>query len=81
MGRKKGQVFSAEFKTRIVLEWRGNLNTDKEKINNLKEHVVSYFYKTDEQSIDEIKTNPKDRAIVRGTIPKAKSKAGRPRKQ
>ncbi|MDX4037855.1 YagK/YfjJ domain-containing protein [Aliarcobacter skirrowii] len=53
--------------------------TDKDKINNLKEHVVSYFYKTDEQSIDEIKTNPKDRAIVRGTIPKPKSKAGRPR--
>ncbi|PRM87010.1 YagK/YfjJ domain-containing protein [Aliarcobacter cryaerophilus] len=55
--------------------------TDKDKINNLKEHVVSYFYKTDEQSIDEIKSNPKDRAIVRGTIPKPKSKAGRPRRK
>lgn len=54
--------------------------TDKEKINNLKKHAVSYFYKTNKQSIDEIKSNPKDRAIVRGTIPKAKSKAGRPRK-
>ena len=54
--------------------------TDEEKINNLKKHAVSYFYKTDKQSIDEIKTNPKDRAIVRGTIPKPKSKAGRPRK-
>ena len=53
--------------------------TDEEKINNLKKHAVSYFYKTDKQSIDEIKTNPKDRAIVRGTIPKPKSKAGRPR--
>lgn len=54
--------------------------TNKEKINNLKEHVVSYFYKTDEQSINPIKINTKDRAIVRGTIPKAKSRAGRPRK-
>ena len=54
--------------------------TDEEKINNLKKHAVSYFYKTDKQSIDEIKTNPKDRAIVRGTIPKPKSKAGKPRK-
>ena len=53
---------------------------DKEKVNNLKEHVVSYFYKADEQSITPIKTNPKDRAIVRGTIPKPKSNAGRPRK-
>ena len=54
--------------------------TDEEKINNLKKHAVSYFYKTDEQSIDDIKTNSKDRAIVRGTIPKPKSKAGKPRK-
>ncbi len=30
--------------------------------------------------LDEIKLNPKDRAIVRGTMPKTKSKAGRPRK-
>ncbi len=53
---------------------------DEEKINNLKEHVVSYFYKTITQSIDENKSNPKDRAIVRGTMPKPKSNAGRPRK-
>ncbi len=53
---------------------------DQEKINNLKEHVVSYFYKTITQSIDENKSNPKDRAIVRGTMPKPKSNAGRPRK-
>ena len=53
--------------------------TDEKKINNLKKHAVSYFYKTNKQSIDEIKTNPKDRAIVRGTMPKPKSKAGRPR--
>ena len=52
--------------------------SDEEKINNLKNHAVSYLYKPD-QSIDDIKTNPKDRAIVRGTIPKAKSNAGRPR--
>ena len=53
--------------------------TDKEKINNLKEYAAAYLCKTDEQSIDEIKTNLKDRAIVRGTMPKPKSKAGRPR--
>ena len=52
--------------------------SDEEKINNLKNHAVSYLYKPD-QSIDEIKTNSKDRAIVRGTIPKPKSNAGRPR--
>ncbi|MGJ0317103.1 hypothetical protein NG754_11320, partial [Aliarcobacter cryaerophilus] len=53
---------------------------DEEKIKALKENAVSYFYKTNKQSIDEIKSNPKERAIVRGTIPKPKSKAGKPRK-
>lgn len=53
--------------------------TDKEKIKTLKENAVNYFYKTDEQSINELKSNPKDRAIVRGSMPKPKSKAGRPR--
>ncbi|MCT7602550.1 hypothetical protein N5T92_10670, partial [Aliarcobacter butzleri] len=54
---------------------------DEEKIKILKENAISYLLKTDEQSIDDIKTNSKDRAIVRGTMPKPKSKAGRPRKK
>src|SRR5574344_855677 len=53
---------------------------DEEKIKALKENAVSYFYKTNKQSIDELKSNTKERAIVRGTIPKPKSKAGKPRK-
>ena len=53
--------------------------TDEEKINNLKKHAVSYFYKTD-QSMDALKINSKDRAIGRGAMPKPKSNAGRPRK-
>ena len=52
---------------------------DEEKIKMLKENAISYLLKTDDQSIDEIKTNSKDRAIVRGTMPKPKSRAGRPR--
>lgn len=52
---------------------------DEEKIKILKENAISYLLKTDDQSIDDIKTNSKDRAIVRGTMPKPKSKAGRPR--
>ena len=52
---------------------------DEEKIKILKENAISYLLKTDDQSIDDIKTNSKDRAIVRWTMPKPKSKAGRPR--
>ena len=53
---------------------------DEEKIKILKENAISYLLKTNDQSIDDIKTNSKERAIVRGTIPKPKSKAGKPRK-
>lgn len=49
---------------------------DKRKI--LEEDVVSYLCK-DEQSIEPIKKNKKDRAFTRGTLPKSKGNIGRPR--
>ena len=55
-------------------------HTDTEKREILDEHVTSYLCKDDEkQDITPIKGNSKDRAFVRGTIPKAKNKDGRPR--
>jgi len=53
-------------------------DTDKREI--LDKHVISYLCKDDDkQDISPVKKNSKDRAFVRGIIPKAKSKAGRPR--
>lgn len=53
-------------------------DTDKRKI--LDEYVTSYLCKTDEeQDLAPVKNNSKDRAFVRGIMPKSKSKTGRPR--
>ena len=52
---------------------------DTEKRQALLEEVLPYLTKTD-QSIDAIKTSPKERSFTRGTLPKPKSNAGRPRK-
>ncbi|MCX6076281.1 MAG: inovirus-type Gp2 protein [Campylobacterales bacterium] len=51
-------------------------DSDKRKI--LDENVISYLCK-DEQTIEPIKENKKDRAFTRGTIPKSKGNIGRPR--
>ncbi len=51
-------------------------DSDKRKI--LDEDVISYLCK-DEQDIEPIKKNKKDRAFTRGTIPKSKGNIGRPR--
>ena len=51
---------------------------DKEKRKILDEDVVSYLCK-DEQGIEALKTNKKDRAFTRGTLPKSKGNVGRPR--
>ena len=51
---------------------------DSKKRENL-DIAVSYLCKDDDQDIEPIKTNEKDRAFVRGTIPKSKKKLGRPR--
>jgi hypothetical protein len=52
---------------------------DSKKRENL-DIAVSYLCKKDDyQDIETIKTNEKDRAFVRGTIPKSKKKLGRPR--
>ncbi len=52
---------------------------DTEKRQALLGHVVPYLTKT-EQSIETIKSNPKERCFSRGAMPKPKSNAGRPRK-
>ncbi len=52
-------------------------DSDKRKI--LDEDVIAYLCK-DEQGIEPIKKNKKDRAFTRGTIPKKKGNMGRPRK-
>ena len=51
-------------------------DSDKRKI--LDEDVISYLCK-DEQGIEPIKDNKRDRAFTRGTIPKSKGNIGRPR--
>lgn len=51
---------------------------DKEKRKILVENVLSYLCK-EEQSIDSLKINIKDRAFTRGIAPKKKSNSGRPR--
>jgi hypothetical protein len=55
---------------------------DKDKREILDEKVIVYLCKDDEkQDIAPVKSNKKDRAFVRGTMPKKKGKAGRPRKK
>ena len=51
-------------------------DSDKRKI--LDEDVISYLCK-EEQDIEAVKSNPKDRAFTRGTIKKDQKKKGRPR--
>ena len=60
----------------------GMLNhTDTEKREIVDKHVISYLHKDDDkQSLEPVKNNKKDRAFVRGTMPKSKGKVGRPRK-
>ena len=54
-------------------------DTQKRKI--LDKHVASYLYKDDvAQDITSVKSNDKDRAFIRSTMPKSKGKVGRPRK-
>ena len=55
-------------------------HADTSKREILDEYVTSYLCKDhDKQDIAPVKSNSKDRAFVRGTIPKKKSNAGRPR--
>jgi len=51
---------------------------DEQKLNLLKEHVVSYLCKI-EQDIAPIKQNMRSRAFTRGVPPKISSRVGRPR--
>lgn len=53
---------------------------DSEKRKQLDEKVITYLCK-DEQNVDPISRNKKDKSFTRGTIPKNKSKIGRPRKK
>jgi len=52
-------------------------HTDEEKRKNL-DGAISYLCK-DEQDIEPLKTNKKDRAFTRGTLPRSKGNIGRPR--
>lgn len=55
---------------------------DKDKREILDTQVTSYLCKDDEhQSLNPVTNNSKDRAFVRGTMPKNKSSKGRPRKE
>ncbi len=51
---------------------------DIEKRRNL-DYAMAYLVK-EEQSIEALKENEKDRTIRRGTMPKSKGNVGRPRK-
>ena len=53
-------------------------DSDKRKI--LDDKVILYLCK-DEQDIESIKENKKDRSFSRGVIPKKKGNMGRPREQ
>ncbi|MDX4060712.1 inovirus-type Gp2 protein [Aliarcobacter skirrowii] len=53
-------------------------HNDKNKRKILDEKVLTYLCK-DEQSVDGLKVNSKDRAFTRGIASKSKSNAGRPR--
>ncbi len=53
-------------------------HTDEEKRKNL-DGAISYLCK-DEQDIEPLKTNKKERAFTRGTLPRSKGNVGRPRK-
>ena len=55
--------------------------TDTVKREILDKHVISYLCKDDEeQDLAPIKSNKKDRAFTRGTMPKSKGNMRRPRK-
>jgi len=55
-------------------------HNDVEKRENFDKYVTSYLCKDDEeQDIASVKSNSKDRAFVRGIMPKKKNKSGRPR--
>ncbi len=53
-------------------------HNDSDKRAILYDKVISYLCK-DEQDIEAMKNNPKDRAFTRGTLPKKEGKKGRPR--
>lgn len=56
-------------------------HNDTEKRKLLDEHVLPYLCKDDKnQDLDSVKSNKKDRAFTRGTMPKSKGNIGRPRK-
>ena len=58
-----------------VLDYK---DTEKRKI--VDDKVIHYLLKdNDKQSISSIKSDKKDRAFTRGTLPKSKDNKGRPR--
>lgn len=78
--RNKGSYYNCNRK-KYKYKGVGILNhTDTNKREILDKHVTSYLCKDEkEQELTPVKDNTKDRAFVRGTVPKSKSNAGRPR--
>jgi len=77
--KEKGSYYNCN-RQKYKFKGVGMINhTDTEKREILDKHVISYLCKDDEQDLTPVKNNSKDRAFVRGTIPKNKSKVGRPR--
>lgn len=58
-----------------ILEYR-----DKEKRKILDEKVLSYLCK-DEQQVEQVSKNKRNREFIRGIAPKSNGNKGRPRKE
>lgn len=76
----KGSYFNCN-REKYKYKGVGMLNhSDTEKREILDKYVISYLCKDDkQQDISPVKSNSKDRAFVRGTMPKSKGNIGRPR--
>lgn len=80
--KKKGSYHNCNFNSDEVYGERnatGMLDhRDSDRRKKLDE-AISYLSKDDHQDLAPVKSNKKDRAFVRGTIPKSKGNIGRPR--
>jgi len=80
---KKGSYYNCNINAEKVYGEKNAVgmleHRDTVKRENL-DSAVSYLCKDDHQDIAPVKNNQKDRAFVRGTIPKIKGNIGRPRK-
>lgn len=59
----------------------GMMNYTEKELRTKLDNALVYLCKEDHQYMEQVKGSSKDRTFVRGTMPKKKSKAGRPRKE